>query len=145
MTGKTDTVALWIQKAENDLKTGSDEFKTDEPATDTICFHAQQCAEKYLKAFLILTGNEIEKTHNISRILKQCMELDSTFNALLDIGISILTAYAVELRYPDDFYMPDSAETRRALSLAIATKTVVLQLMSERGFIPPVRNNLNNP
>jgi len=47
-----ETVKLWCIKADNDLKAGKDEFATERPATDTVCFHMQQCAEKYLKAFL---------------------------------------------------------------------------------------------
>ena len=43
------TVRAWIAKAESDWKTGRDEMATENPATDTICFHMQQCAEK-LKA-----------------------------------------------------------------------------------------------
>lgn len=43
-------VKQWILKANNDLKTAKDEMNTDDPATDTICFHAQQCVEKLLKA-----------------------------------------------------------------------------------------------
>jgi len=49
----TETVRKWILKAENDLKIARDEIQTKEPATDAICFHAQQCVEKYLKAFLV--------------------------------------------------------------------------------------------
>ncbi len=43
-----DTIRNWIQKAENDLKIGEDEMATQEPARDMVCFHMQQCAEKYL-------------------------------------------------------------------------------------------------
>ncbi len=44
------TVRQWIRRAENDLKIGKDEMNTENPATDAVCFHMQQCAEKYLKA-----------------------------------------------------------------------------------------------
>lgn len=48
-----DEIHKWIIKAENDLKTAKGEFSTKNPVTDTICFHCQQCVEKYLKAYLI--------------------------------------------------------------------------------------------
>ncbi len=35
-----ETVRQWFVKADNDLKTGKDELKTENPATDTVCFHA---------------------------------------------------------------------------------------------------------
>jgi HEPN domain-containing protein len=41
-----EAVILWIRRAESDLKIGRDELVTEDPATDAICFHMQQCAEK---------------------------------------------------------------------------------------------------
>ncbi len=40
------TVELWRIKADNDLKAGKDELAAENPATDTVCFHMQQCVEK---------------------------------------------------------------------------------------------------
>ena len=64
-----ETVKLWCIKADNDLKAGSDELATEIPATDTVCFHMQQCVEKYLKAFLVANDIEIPRTHNIALVL----------------------------------------------------------------------------
>ncbi|MSU80013.1 MAG: HEPN domain-containing protein [Gemmataceae bacterium] len=51
-----DDIALvareWIIKADNDLKNAAHTLKLgEEGPTDTVCFHCQQCVEKYLKAF----------------------------------------------------------------------------------------------
>jgi len=138
MTGLNDTVGLWIRKAENDLKAGKGELSSENPATDTVCFHAQQCAEKYLKGYLILSGIEIEKTHHIGKILNRCKEQDDEFSILLENGANKLTAYAVELRYPDDYYMPDVEETRAAMEIAEGVKRFVLRKMSELGFEPEI-------
>ena len=54
-----EIIKLWIIKADNDLKAGKDEFVTENPATDTVCFHMQQCVEKYLKVFLVFKSKEI--------------------------------------------------------------------------------------
>jgi HEPN domain-containing protein len=52
----------WIIKAENDLKTASHTLKIGKGCpTDTVCFHAQQCVEKYLKAFLVCKGIDFSK------------------------------------------------------------------------------------
>jgi len=59
----------WIRKAENDLKIAKDERLTENSTTDMICFHAQQCVEKYLKAYLIAKGISFRKTHDITEIL----------------------------------------------------------------------------
>jgi len=37
-----------------------------------IAYHAQQCAEKYLKAYLVSAGVDFPYTHNISRLLELC-------------------------------------------------------------------------
>jgi len=42
---KKGEIEKWILKAENDLKIAKDEILTENPATDAICFHAQQCVE----------------------------------------------------------------------------------------------------
>lgn len=42
----------WIEKAEGDISIAMREMAASEPVWDGICFHAQQCAEKYLKALL---------------------------------------------------------------------------------------------
>lgn len=50
MSKLIDTVSLWCQKADTDLKVANYEIEHDDPALDIICFHAQQASEKYLKA-----------------------------------------------------------------------------------------------
>ncbi len=56
----------WVQKGENDLKNATHALgmRKDCP-TDTVCFHAQRCVEKYLKAFLVLKRIDFPKTHGI--------------------------------------------------------------------------------
>jgi HEPN domain-containing protein len=47
------TVREWIERAESDLKNASLVLRAGERCpSDTVCFHAQQCVEKYLKAYL---------------------------------------------------------------------------------------------
>lgn len=121
-----EIVKKWIKKANNDLKIGIDELNVDEPATDAICFHMQQCVEKYLKAFLIFHNKEIRKTHDISILIKQCIEIDEEFKILYDLEVDALTDYAVEIRYPDDFYFPTVEETKEAIELAMKVKELVL-------------------
>jgi HEPN domain-containing protein len=113
-----ETVTLWRLKADNDLKAGKDELATENPATDTVCFHMQQCVEKYFKAFLVFHGKEIAQTHNIALLLQQCSELDPSFEKLKSIDATVLTAYAVDLRYPDEFYMPTRPESQKAVTIA---------------------------
>jgi HEPN domain-containing protein len=120
-----ETVLLWHKKADNDLKAGSDELVTHEPATDTVCFHMQQCAEKYLKSFLVFHEVELPRTHNLAMVLQACIEIDPSFVTVRDAGVDELTDYAVTLRYPDFFYMPTVDECRSAQKLAVLVRDFV--------------------
>lgn len=123
----------YIIKAEHDLKTAKDEIITDKPATDTVCFHAQQCAEKYLKAYLVFNGKEIIKTlktHNIEVLLVACKEIDDAFNYLIEINAHELTDYAIEARYPDDFYLPSVSESNQSIETAEKVKEFILSKLN---------------
>ncbi|MFH1562244.1 MAG: HEPN domain-containing protein [Nitrospirota bacterium] len=120
-----DVVKKWMLKADNDLKIGKDEQATIEPVADMVCFHMQQCVEKYLKAFLVFHGKEINKTHNISLLIRQCMEIDADFGNLSEDDLESLVDYVVEVRYPDDFYMPSSLEAEKAIEIAEFVKRFV--------------------
>ncbi len=61
---------LWVEKAEHDLKNATHALKLQrECPSDTVCFHAQQAVEKYLKALLIWHGKAFPRTHDIRVIL----------------------------------------------------------------------------
>jgi len=131
-----DTARKWILKAESDLKIAKDELTMEDPATDAICFHAQQCAEKYLKAYLICNNKEIRKTHDIAELIRMCSEIDSEFNRLNREGIVALTDYAVEIRYIDDFYFPSVEEAKIAIKLAEEVKNFVLKKLQQKRAKP---------
>ena len=80
---------------------------------DTACFHCQQAAEKYLKAFLSWHGTEVPRTHDIEEILSLCAKVDASLSSL-DIVPEQLTAYAVEMRYDAEFW-PDRDVAEEAL------------------------------
>ena len=71
-----NAVRFWVRRAENDLKVGRDELATEEPVTEAICFHLQQCCEKYLKAFVIFHGEEYPRTHDIALLVGRCAQID---------------------------------------------------------------------
>ena len=44
----------WVKKAERDFTSANREWRARKnPNYDGLCFHCQQCAEKYLKACLL--------------------------------------------------------------------------------------------
>jgi HEPN domain-containing protein len=122
-------VKQWIQIAERDLLTAKQGLEADEVITDTVCFHCQQAAEKYLKAFLVKNQIEFSKTHNLMTLLNLCATIDRSFKEELS-DTDILTDYAVEIRYPDDWYEPTSEETSQAYELALKVKEFVLKKLA---------------
>ena len=133
--GIDDIVLNWIKKAESDLKTAKDEIQTENPATDTICFHSQQCIEKYLKAFLTHHQKRFGKTHNIAELIELCKEIDEDFEKLYDIKAESLTPYAVEIRYPDEFYFPSLEEAKEAIKIAEEVKSFIIEKLNKSGFL----------
>jgi len=129
-----ESTKKWILKAENDLKIAKDEITMENPATDAICFHAQQCAEKYLKAYLIFNNKEVRKTHDIAELISLCSEIDPEFSKINQIDVVSLTDYAVEIRYAEDFYFPSVEEAKYAIELAEKVKNFVLKSLEKRGF-----------
>ena len=76
-------VAEWISKAEGDFLTAGRELRARKsPNYDAVCFHAQQCAEKYLKAVLQENDRPIPKIHNLIELMLLCEKMDSTFEML---------------------------------------------------------------
>ena len=90
----------WVQKAEGDMNTAQREFAVlEKPNHDAVCFHAQQCAEKYLKARIIEEGLPVTRTHDLEILLNQLLPIETGLTVLLQ-SVRILSAMAVEVRYP---------------------------------------------
>jgi HEPN domain-containing protein len=115
---RTEIVAReWVIKAENDLKTASHTLKIARGCpTDTVCFHAQQCVEKYLKAFLVSKGIDFPKTHDIERLVTLLPE--SIWLRLSIEEQRSLTAYATVTRYPGDYEAIPLTEAKQSVKLA---------------------------
>jgi HEPN domain-containing protein len=70
----------WIEKVEGDYATAKRELRVRRhPNYDAVCFHAQQAAEKYLKAFLQEQNAPFPKTHDLIELLALCVPLDASF------------------------------------------------------------------
>lgn len=122
--------AEWIQKAEGDMATARRELRArTAPNYDAACFHAQQVAEKYLKALLQETEIPFGKTHNLSLLLDLLKDNHPELE-LLRPALAILNAFAVEYRYPGE--SADKEVARQAVRLAEEVKQAVLTMLSER-------------
>jgi len=134
MKSKRDYVKDWFAKAANDLKIARREMEARDAASDAVCFHFQQAAEKVLKAWLVWHDVQYKPTHNIEVLLAACEKIDPDFRQLRDV--EALTPYAVEIRYADDFYMPTADEMHEAAGLAQAAWDFVTVRFKKLGVIP---------
>ena len=90
----------WLERAEEDYRQAQVALRQRKyPAYNTVCFHAQQCAEKYLKAFLVRHRIGFRKIHDLVRLKFLCMEVDPNFE-LISEPLALLFPYAVDARYP---------------------------------------------
>ncbi len=90
----------WLEKAEEDYHLTLAVMRQKKyPAYGGACFHAQQCAEKYLKAFLVRHGIKFGKTHELGELCQSCISVDGSFNLIVDMVLR-LNPYAVDARYP---------------------------------------------
>jgi len=121
-----DLVSKWIKKAEDDLLTVERELSFEDPVTQTICFHCQQAAEKYLKAFLVYHQIYFTKTHKIIELLESCVTVDPSFRDELQDADN-LTDYAVEIRYPDVWLEPTIEDAKEAFKIAQKVKEFILE------------------
>lgn len=55
----------WVARAEEDYRLAQSALRRKQPLLYGVCFHAQQCAEKYLKALLVSRGRDFPKTHDL--------------------------------------------------------------------------------
>jgi HEPN domain-containing protein len=118
----------WIDKAEGDFHTASREARARKaPNYDAVCFHGQQCAEKYLKAYLQEQGQRFPRVHDLIELLELCLPYDGTFDSQRNL-LKDLTKYAVDYRYPGELATKDDA--RAALQAVKAVRAFVRQKLA---------------
>ncbi|WP_297446274.1 HEPN domain-containing protein [Desulfurobacterium sp.] len=127
MKDKIELVKAWIKKAENDLIAARYliTIKPNSPL-DAVCFHAQQSAENYFKAYLTYKEVEFPKTHDLGELIVLASKIDGSFADLIDIGEK-LTDYAVDIRCPLLVEEPTLEEAKEAIEIVEEIKKFVLE------------------
>jgi len=115
MKHESDLAKGGLMKGDSDLANARRTIASDGPY-DTACFHAQQAAEKYLKAIMAVHGLDIPRTHDLEELQLLCLKLvqDNDFKSLL---LEELSDYAVSVRYDFEFW-PDVGTAVHAFELA---------------------------
>ncbi len=117
MSEEIQIARQWLAKAENDLLNADNNLAASRVPYDTVCFHCQQAAEKLLKAFLIGNGQKAPRTHDLLLLLEKVLPLSAAAEQLRD-AMAMLLPYAIEIRYPDDAWMPSQGDAREARAAA---------------------------
>ena len=118
-------VKEWLRKAEEDIGVAEHLAAENVGYYAAIGFHAQQAAEKYLKAFLVDRQLEFPKTHDLAELLDLVAGADSSLSASLN-EIVALTPYGVDARYPADLPDISREEADRAVLLARRTREAIV-------------------
>jgi HEPN domain-containing protein len=125
---RDEFVRQWLLRAEEDLNAARSLITYEASFLGTVCFHSQQAAEKYLKAFLTYHQVEFPKTHDIDELLDMIAPIDSKLSESLR-DVIILTNYGVDVRYPGDFPNVTSGDAQQAIQMAEKVRRLVLELL----------------
>ncbi len=120
----------WIDKAEEDYGFASVGMEYSEYFAQ-ICFHFQQAAEKYLKAFIIAKKLEFRPVHNLMELLRTCSQAAPDAKQLEE-ACRFLNPFYIDTRYP--VHWPgayDKSTANQAKEMAGLIRDWVARAMSD--------------
>ncbi len=106
----------WFRKAEHDLLSIANNIASAETPWNSVCFNAQQAAERYLKGFIVFRGGTPPKIHDLVTLLSLCAVSDPGLSGLEE-DCRTLNRLGWTSRYPDTPDV-DEAEGRQADELS---------------------------
>ncbi|HEX5836905.1 MAG TPA: HEPN domain-containing protein [Anaerolineales bacterium] len=121
-----NNTAAWVEKAEEDFLLAQSALRRKKPLVTGACFHAQQCAEKYMKALLVFRKAGFPRTHDLLLLNTLC----SSAGIFIEIDAKLLNTlsdYAVRTRYPGQ--QPTPADAKEALEITKLVRKLA------RGFL----------
>jgi HEPN domain-containing protein len=133
MSGPPDEgrlVRAWAEKADHDLEAAGLILNGGGDAPfDAASFHAQQDAEKYLKALLTHLKVDFPYTHDLRVLLQRVgsrLKLD-----IDEASVIALNRYAIQTRYPGDPEPVDRQEAVEAIATARRVRAAVRAAIGE--------------
>ncbi len=124
-------VSRWLRYAREDLEIAQS-IIDNEQAMRAACFHAQQCAEKAIKATYVFLQTGFRKTHDLELL---CRNLPEGWDLSREPErFSWLTVWAVETRYPGDLPEATEEDARIAVRQAREVYETTVSELKERGF-----------
>ncbi|HEX8360624.1 MAG TPA: HEPN domain-containing protein [Longimicrobium sp.] len=121
----------WTRRGRGDLRLGELGLAdADFDSFELIAFHAQQCAEKLIKAFLAKNGTDFEDQHDLEYLLGLVRRSDAALLADELDPVVALNRYAVRTRYPGRYPAVSPTEAEGAMRIASTTAAVILPRVS---------------
>ena len=122
----TEGLAMWIRRANADLRIAEQSLATDQPVWDAVCFHAHAYAEKLIKALIVRDGSYPPRTHDLEqlRALRPDLQRDDRLTSACQrlMHLLPLSRYA-------GFREPTPDEARDAVSAAKTIQDIVFPLL----------------
>lgn len=122
----------WLRYAYEDLLAAEALLKLQGRSPRHVCWLAQQCAEKALKAILIFLQIDFPYRHDLDalrNLIPNGWQIKQTHPDLAD-----LTEWAVEARYPGDWPEATEADARAAVAQARSLLESVQADLAEHGL-----------
>ena len=120
-------VKQWMDFANEDLHLAQYALEAEDCPCRLVAYHAQQCAEKYLKAFLVYQRVDFPFPHNISTLLELCAPYGDWIKEIEEA--ETLTAYAITTRYPGHDEQVSRMETQKAVEIAKKLRNILRSLL----------------
>lgn len=134
----------WLAHSDEDLRLAQYglTMTAAPPPYRLIAYHAQQCAEKCLKAYLVFRQVDFPYTHNLAHLLDLCSPHAHWTEDLRDA--EELTPFAITTRYPGEDEEVTHAEAAHAIELAQRVRATIRQAMSKVGVLLPSGGDLTS-
>ena len=117
------TTLEWIYKAEEDWHVAQMSYRARQhPSYDAAVFHAQQCAEKYLKARLEEAAIGFARTHDLLMLQQLVLSVEPNWQ-VLQTHLTFLNPFAVAYRYPG--IIATRADARDAITYCRKVRHVI--------------------
>lgn len=114
MNAKSD-LEIWIDHAEDDANAAGKLLRGKKPSVYGACFHAQQCAEKYMKALLVVKGERFPMIHDLVT-LNSLLQRAGINMEISENDLGLLSSYAVRARYSGE--RPEIEDAKEAIQIA---------------------------
>ena len=128
MNADSELIREWIDKADHDLGSAKLIFLHIPEYFDTIAFHCQQATEKYLKAMLVYSGIDFQRTHNLVFLLDLLSQKMALSEDTYDKAI-LLNGFSVQIRYPNKNVYLTKEELELSINIAQEFRNLALQMI----------------